>query len=108
MKKKSSLPHLSFMKVSLICLGLSINVFAQKSTPAPTKNEKPAPVKAETVVDVVKKNPDFSILAMALERAALLNALETTRNLTVFAPNNSAFAATGLSEAAIKGMDTVD
>jgi len=91
---------------------LSINVFAQKSKTPPAKNEKPVSVKtevkAETVVDIVKKNPDFSILAMALERADLLNALETTQNLTVFAPNNAAFAATGLSEEAIKGMAVAD
>jgi len=48
----------------------------------------------ETVVD----NPAFSLLEIAVTRANLANTLATTENITVFAPDNDAFTAAGLTE----------
>lgn len=60
---------------------------------------------AQTVID----NPDFSILEAAVVRANLAAAL-SSGNLTVFAPDNAAFNASGITEAAINALPvaTVD
>lgn len=58
-------------------------------------------MKPQTITDIVVNNPDFSILKAAVVRAELQNTLATTPNLTVFAPNNAAFIAAGLTEAVV-------
>lgn len=57
----------------------------------------------QTIAQVVNTNPDFSLLRAAVQRANLGNAL-SSGNLTVFAPNNAAFQAAGLSENAISAL----
>jgi uncharacterized surface protein with fasciclin (FAS1) repeats len=56
------------------------------------KKDDPAP---NTVTDIVLQNNDFSILRAAVTRAGLADALKTG-TLTVFAPNDAAFTASGL------------
>lgn len=64
-------------------------------------NETPA---AKTVTEVVVDNPSFSILEAAVVRANLGGALSTTQNITVFAPDNDAFAASGITEATVNSL----
>lgn len=65
------------------------------------KEEEPAP---NTITDIVLTNNDFSILRAAVTRAGLADALKTG-TLTVFAPNDAAFTASGLSLNTVNGLD---
>lgn len=47
----------------------------------------------KNLVEVAQANEDFSILVEAVVSAGLADTLATTKNLTVFAPTNDAFAA---------------
>ena len=55
----------------------------------------------KTITQVVVDEPNFSILEQAVVRAGLDGTLSTTANLTVFAPDNEAFTASGISESDI-------
>ena len=59
-------------------------------------DETPAP---QTITDVVLANNDFSILRAAVQHAGLADALRGG-TLTVFAPNDAAFKASGFADAA--------
>lgn len=50
-----------------------------------------------TVAEVVLFEKDFTILAAALRKAELLETVATTDNITVFAPDNAAFVAAGIT-----------
>jgi uncharacterized surface protein with fasciclin (FAS1) repeats len=66
------------------------------------KDDDPAPQpQAKTVTQTVVDDPAFSILEAAVVRAGLADTLANTPNLTVFAPNNDAFIAAGLTEAVV-------
>ncbi|MBD0259477.1 MAG: fasciclin domain-containing protein [Cytophagales bacterium] len=54
----------------------------------------------QSIAQVVNTNSDFSLLRAAVTKAGLADALNTG-TLTVFAPNNAAFQASGLNEAAL-------
>jgi uncharacterized surface protein with fasciclin (FAS1) repeats len=60
-----------------------------------------------TITDIVVWDPNFSILKAAVVKAGLANAL-ATGTLTVFAPDNTAFAASGISEATINSLPVQD
>ncbi|MFD1314730.1 fasciclin domain-containing protein [Namhaeicola litoreus] len=47
--------------------------------------------------EVVLFNKDFTVLAAALRKAELLDAVSTTDNITVFAPDNAAFVKAGIT-----------
>ena len=47
---------------------------------------------AADVVGVAMSDPQFSTLVKAVKAAGLVDALKTTKNITVFAPTNAAFA----------------
>ena len=55
----------------------------------------------KSIVETASSNPDFSILVEALTKADLVNTINASNNLTVFAPTNAAFqelfAALGVS-----------
>jgi uncharacterized surface protein with fasciclin (FAS1) repeats len=57
----------------------------------------------QNIAEVVNTNPDFSLLRAAVTKANLGTAL-SSGTLTVFAPNNAAFQASGLNEAAVNGL----
>ncbi|HMP94448.1 MAG TPA: fasciclin domain-containing protein, partial [Phnomibacter sp.] len=85
------------IKLSLLAItAASFTLFGCKKDKAPAM---------ETVTDVVLNNPDFTLLARAVSKAGLADALSNTQNITVFAPNNAAFFSAGLTEAAIDAMD---
>ena len=84
----------------MLCLGTSvivINSSCDKDDPAPA----PAPT---TIVDIAKTDPSLSILVSAVVKAGLVDALSTTPNLTVFAPTNDAFIASGFPQSAIDAL----
>ena len=58
----------------------------------------------QSIAEIVSNNPNFSLLKAAVIKAGLVSAL-STGTLTVFAPDNDAFAASGISEATINSLD---
>lgn len=52
-----------------------------------------APAMAETVAEILVRNPDLSTFVSAIEAAGLTEQIETATAVTVFAPTNEAFKA---------------
>lgn len=52
-----------------------------------------APAMAETVAEILVRNPDLSTFVSAIEAAGLTEQIETAQTITVFAPTNEAFEA---------------
>ena len=61
------------------------------------------PANNQSIADIVSTNPSFSILKAAVTKAGLVGAL-SGGTLTVFAPDNDAFAASNLTETVINGL----
>lgn len=61
-----------------------------------------------TVAEVVLFNNDFTVLAASLRRADLLEAVAKTENITVFAPDNAAFVAAGITSLDDVSDETLD
>ncbi|BAV07647.1 Uncaracterized surface protein containing fasciclin (FAS1) repeats [Filimonas lacunae] len=60
----------------------------------------------ESIAQLIDANSDYSILDSALVRTGYKSILSTSPSLTLFAPNNAAFAAAGYTLDSIKTMDT--
>ena len=69
-------------------------------------DETPDPVPATTITDVMANNPNFSILKTAVVKAGLSETLAGSGTFTVFAPDNDAFAAAGISSADIDKLSS--
>jgi uncharacterized surface protein with fasciclin (FAS1) repeats len=67
------------------------------------KDETPA-ISGKTIADVVSSDPNFSLLKLAVEKTGLGKYLTETEDLTVFAPDNEAFKASGITEATINSL----
>jgi uncharacterized surface protein with fasciclin (FAS1) repeats len=66
------------------------------------KDDDPVPEpQQKSITQTVVDGADFSLLEAAVIRAGLADTLNNLQNLTVFAPNNAAFTAAGLTEAVI-------
>jgi uncharacterized surface protein with fasciclin (FAS1) repeats len=65
------------------------------------KDDDPTPAPTPTITDVVVSDPNFSILEAAVVRAGLADDLAQPGTFTVFAPDNAAFTAAGITEAVI-------
>ncbi|MBX3273206.1 MAG: fasciclin domain-containing protein [Sandaracinaceae bacterium] len=63
---------------------------------------------SNTIVDVAVGNPDFSLLVAAVTRAGLVETLSGAGPFTVFAPNDAAFAASGITRAMVDAMPIAD
>lgn len=87
----------TFFKSSLLLL-LSIPVLITSC-----KKDDPAPV-SNTITDVVVNNPNFSTLEAAVIKANLQATLSGTGPFTVFAPDNAAFAASGITAATLNSL----
>jgi uncharacterized surface protein with fasciclin (FAS1) repeats len=83
--------------VKILALALSLGVFAASCK----KNETPAG--PGTIADIVNTNPNTTILKAAVARAGLGTAL-SGGSLTAFAPDDAAFAASGISLAAVNSL----
>lgn len=58
----------------------------------PLAEDTAVPAEAETLVDVIATNPDFSSLLAAVDAAGLTETLAGPGPYTIFAPTNEAFA----------------
>jgi uncharacterized surface protein with fasciclin (FAS1) repeats len=70
------------------------------------KKDDPAPA-PKTINDIVNSDANFSILKQAVTKAGLGSAL-SGGTLTVFAPDNTAFAASGITSATIDALPAAD
>ena len=59
-----------------------------------------------TISEVILFDPDYTVLVAALRKADLLETLSTTQDLTLFAPDNAAFIAAGITS--LDGLDADD
>ena len=81
----------SFRRVTVLAMGAILML-----TTSCEKDETPAPAPAlKSITEIVVSDPNFSLLKQAVVRAGLANAL-STGSLTVFAPDNAAFAASDI------------
>jgi uncharacterized surface protein with fasciclin (FAS1) repeats len=88
----------SLLRLSVVAFTV-LSVFAVSCS-----DDDEATPPAQTVTDIVVSDPNFSILEAAVVKAGLANALATTNPITVFAPDNAAFTASGISEATIASL----
>jgi len=79
---------------SMFTIVMVVSVFLMTSC-STEDNSGTTPAPEPTVLDIVNQNPNLSTLRTALNRANLTSALQGP-NITLFAPDNSAFAAAGI------------
>lgn len=87
---------ISSIQVLLLFVGLSAVFVACDKDDDDSGNNK-------TIVQIVVDDPNFSVLEAAVVKAGLASAL-STGSLTVFAPDNAAFAAAGITESTINAL----
>jgi len=91
-------PKKTILKVSMLLLtGIAVLISG-------CKKDDPAPVVTNTITDVVVNNSNFSTLEAALIKANLQTTLSGTGPYTVFAPDNAAFSASGITEATLNSL----
>jgi len=90
MKKKHSFFVSSCLAVIVLCMGSC------------SKDDKTQNT-SKSIADVVATTPGFSILYAAVVKANLVQAL-SSGSITVFAPDNDAFSASGISESTINAL----
>lgn len=73
----------------------------------PENPNNPAPA-ARSIAAIAQADTNFSYLVTALSRAELVATLNGSGSFTVFAPTNSAFRASGISEADLNSMPVAD
>ncbi len=94
-----------FIKTAIFALALGIfTTSCNKDTdtvpdPDPTTN---------TITDIVVAGADFSTLESAVLKANLQATLSGTGPFTVFAPNNAAFAAAGITQSALDNLTAAE
>ncbi len=71
------------------------------------KDDDDAPATPKTITDIVSTDANFTLLKQAVTKAGLGTAL-TGANLTVFAPDNAAFAASGITSATIDALSVAE
>jgi uncharacterized surface protein with fasciclin (FAS1) repeats len=92
--KKLSLLKLPMMVLALSSILMTSCSDDNDSVPAPTPN----------IAQIVIQDPNFSTLEAAVVKAGLADALATTQDITVFAPDNAAFAAAGITPDVINSL----
>lgn len=95
----------SFRRLTVLAMGAILVL-----TTSCEKDEAPAPTPTPTlknITEIVVSDTSFSLLKQAVVRTGLADDL-STGSLTVFAPNNAAFRATGIDSAMISTIDTAD
>jgi uncharacterized surface protein with fasciclin (FAS1) repeats len=97
--KTYSMKKYSFIRLSVIAFAV-LSIIAVSCNEDNNDGNPPA----QSVTDIVVGDPNFSILEAAVVKAGLANALATTNPITVFAPDNAAFTASGISEATIAAL----
>lgn len=102
--------HKNLMTASAMALALAIGCGDDDPSPTPNPTDAgvvqndggPAAtdggVESQTIVDIAVGNEDFSTLVAAVTRADLAGVLAGDGPFTVFAPNNAAFEASGITD----------
>lgn len=96
MKIRTSLRKFASATFALATLVLTTACSEDDSTPMMPQ--------AKTITTIVSENQDFSLLKSAVVKANLAETLNGTGPFTVFAPNNQAFAASGISQETINSL----
>lgn len=91
---KNSKKYLKFLALMLIA---GVTLISFTSCSSDDDGIEPEPPMSTTITDIVANNPDFSMLKKAVVRTGLDEVLAGDGEFTVFAPNNDAFAAAGLT-----------
>jgi uncharacterized surface protein with fasciclin (FAS1) repeats len=90
---------IKFLLVALVAFTAFSITSCSKDDPAPT----PTP---QTIVEIAQGKANLSLLVQALTKAGLVNTLNSPGTYTVFAPDNAAFTAAGLTSDAINALTT--
>ena len=99
MAKTYSMKKFSMTRLSIIAFAV-LSIIAVSCNEDNNDGNPPA----QSITDIVVGDPNFSILEAAVVKAGLADALATTNPLTVFAPDNAAFNASGITEATIASL----
>ncbi len=94
-------------KIALFCATAILAVSCNKDLPeaVPIPNPDANPTEATTIGAEISSNADYSIYKAAATRVGILPVLsDASKVFTVFLPNNAAFIASGISEAAIGAL----
>lgn len=103
-KIKKNIMKKNYKKLFAICITAGFLLTGLNSC----KKDDPAPTPAQkNIVEIVIADPNFSLLKQAVVRAGLTSAL-SSGSLTVFAPDNAAFAAAGIDSATIASIPEND
>ncbi len=96
MKIRTSLRKFASATFALATLVLTTACSEDDSTPMMPQEK--------TITTIVSENQDFSLLKSAVVKANLAETLNGIGPFTVFAPNNQAFAASGISQETINSL----
>ena len=96
MKIRTSLKKFAGATFAFAFLALNTACNDDESTPMVPQQK--------TIATIVSENADFSLLKAAVTKANLGETLNGTGPFTVFAPNNQAFAASGISQSTINSL----
>lgn len=101
-KNKKNIMKKNYKKLFAICITAGFLLTGLNSC----KKDDPTPAQ-KNIVEIVVSDPSFSLLKQAVVRAGLTTAL-SSGTLTVFAPDNAAFAAAGIDSATIASIPEND
>ena len=101
-KIKKNIMKKNYKKLFAICITAGFLLTGLNSC----KKDDPTPAQ-KNIVEIVVSDPNFSLLKQAVVRAGLTSAL-SSGTLTVFAPDNAAFAAAGIDSATIASIPEND
>ncbi len=90
--------------LSFLALGVALMTGVSSCTKN-TVDPNPSTPPQKSITEIVATDKNFSILLAAVTRANLTGALSAAGPLTLFAPNNDAFKASGLDSATVAKMD---
>jgi uncharacterized surface protein with fasciclin (FAS1) repeats len=82
--KMMRLPMLAFAALTVFLASCSTQ---ENTVPAPVPN----------IQQILAQSPNYSLLNAAVNKAGLASTLATTQNITLFAPDNAAFNASGIT-----------
>ncbi len=85
-------------------MALSLFLVACGDDEKKTNTPDPDGGQAQTIAEIAAGNPDFSLLVAAATKAELVDELGDDDKLTVFAPTNDAFEASGITEETIESL----
>lgn len=91
-----------FRKLPSFLLIATFGIFTSSFFSSCKKDDPVAPT-TQTIAQIVASDANFSLLNQAVTKAGLASAL-SSGSLTVFAPDNTAFAASGITSAVINSL----